>query len=287
MAKPKIPYALNRGEAIHPGLLRILKALGKRATVIGAKTDSDPADSVHELRTLIKRLRAFLWFLRPVLGAASFSTHNRLLRQTAQSLSSARDVHAVKSALSKAALKTSPLEKRRSLIAVAAHLEGTEDEKEISLVASAPVKASAATIVKVIAAVVSKTKQNQDSWPLPKDRVKVALRSVRKAEKQARQSDDVIAIHDWRKKTKRLFYLHQLLEQWPLTRARNPLGPIEKLQGLLGDHQDAVVAEHCLREHAGEIAASDLVHALAMLKKSRKALFKDARRCWKKIRQNR
>ncbi len=286
MAKPSISYALRQGEAMRPGLLRILKSMGERARALAAKPDRDVTDSIHELRTLIKRLRAYLWLIGPVLGKARLARSNEALRQAAQSLSPARDVQAVKSALSQAAVLESPPAKRQSLAQVSPAMAGSEAGREKSLVAFAPVKLSAATLTQIVAETIAQAKRSRAKWPLPEDRVVRALRSMRKAEKRTRQADDASLIHDWRKKTKRLFYLLQLTERLPEMDAGDAIKRVDKLQDLLGNHQDAVVAENYLRKHAGEIDAGHLARARNLLKRTRKALLKDARRCWQKMRRD-
>jgi len=57
--------AFQPDEAVEKGFVRILEQLAGCAAVIAPRSPRKLADSVHNARVLIKRLRAYLWFAKP------------------------------------------------------------------------------------------------------------------------------------------------------------------------------------------------------------------------------
>jgi CHAD domain-containing protein len=281
MAERLIPYALRHHEDLKPGLIRILETMGKDAEELAGKAEAELPESVHQLRTLIKRLRAYLWLMRPVLGKARCTHSNAALRKAGHRLEKTRDVHAVKSALTKAAHPDAHAEELQSLVQVSEDFSQREASGRKSTTPLAPLKKSIGTVTEVIAGALLQAKQTEE-WPSVKKRLGKALRLTGKSEKKARPSNDTALVHEWRKKAKRFFYLLQLTQRLSGT-SGDEVGKADKLQELLGDHQDAVVAENYLRKHGTHLDAGDLKRAGRLLKKTRERLLKDAGRCWREL----
>ncbi len=72
MATQSVSYSLGRHEAIGTGLIRLLNSMGQSARDLTGQPPAKLSESIHQLRVLIKRLRALLWFIRPILSAARY-----------------------------------------------------------------------------------------------------------------------------------------------------------------------------------------------------------------------
>ena len=96
------------------------------------------------------------------------------------------------------------------------------------------------------------------------------------------------ALHDARKTTKRARYAAELAERSRGRKATRFIAATKQLQDVLGDHQDAAVAERTIRELA-EGAPSDAAFAAGMLAERQRQRRRAARtaypRAWKTVRK--
>ena len=107
------------------GLLRVADSLIQNALDRIRSSASEPAEDVHLVRVTIKRLRAMLRLIRPVIGKTVFDRENTRLRNAARRLSWARD-----SAVVTQTLSTLPLSRGRKRDAAAAALAGFKHHGE-------------------------------------------------------------------------------------------------------------------------------------------------------------
>ncbi len=271
MPKLSTSYSLRRDEVVGPGLIRVLKTMAENARNLSGRPVSQLPDSIHDLRTLIKRLRAILWFDRPVLGKVRYKQSNGVLCKAAARLSQARDLVAVQLALTKAAMPETNEEHLRSLVRVSQAFARKEAERKKSDEASlSPLKKAVGDVVPVIEQTIRVAKDRK--VPSPRQRIKKAFRVARKARKKALRENQLPLVHEWRKKSKRLFYLLQLTKNLPGTGMAGCLEKVDKLQETLGEFQDGVVAENHLRRHPPDVDATDLDRTIRLLKKKRKLL---------------
>jgi CHAD domain-containing protein len=280
MATQLIPYSLRLNEAVCPGMVRILKAIGQSVREISEKPESELEKSIHDIRTLIKRLRAYLWFLRPAIGRALYAQRNATLRKAAQRLSKTRDLHAVASALTKTAIPSMDEKHLHALAQVSqAFAQQTAAAKKTGSSVSLLEKVSD-PVIQVISNVTKIMKRNDREISSPGHRLKKAFKQARKAMKKTMHKKDSRLVHEWRKKTKRLFYILQLTDHLPNVGMIECLRKVDKLQEKLGDFQDNIVAENHLRACSPEVDSAHLEQAIHLLRKNRKILFKDAHHCW-------
>src|SRR5471032_2534295 len=94
-----LTYVLPPREKTSRGFVRVLRAISVRAQGLERRSREPVADSIHELRLLIKRARALLWFARPVLDKSAYARARTRLRRAAQILAGQRDRAATQSTL--------------------------------------------------------------------------------------------------------------------------------------------------------------------------------------------
>jgi len=283
MATQSIPYSLHRREALRPGLVRILNAMGQSARKLSERPESEAEKSIHDIRTLTKRLRAYLWFLRPVIGKTLHAHGNSCLRKAARRLSKTRDLHAVGAALGKAAISIANENHLHALVQVSQAFAQQTAEAQKKVPPTISLEKTADTIIQTISKVTKTLKQDPREIPSPVHRLKKIYKRTRKTRKESMLKKDSRLVHEWRKKTKRLFYILQLTGQLPHIGMTDCLKKVGKLQEKLGDFQDHIVAENHLRQQPPEVKTACVKKTLHLLRKRRKTLLKEAYRCWDSI----
>jgi len=276
MAKSSPPYALRHRESLRPGLIRILNTMGRDARKLSEMPENELGESIHGLRILIKRLRAYMWFLRPALGKSLYAKSNYKLSKAAQRLSSARDLHAVASALTKAAAPQTDEKHLQALSHVSRAFALQTATAQESTPKVQPLDEVADSIIQSISQLVKIAKENADKWPHSAHRIKKAFNQTRKAMKKSLRRKDVRFVHEWRKKAKRLFYLLQLTARLPHANKPDCLNEVDELQETLGNFQDTVVAENHLRKSPPDTDATHIEHAVRLLQINRDLLLEDA-----------
>jgi CHAD domain-containing protein len=283
MTKQSIPYSLRHNEALRAGLVRILNAMGHDARYLAEQPESKLEKSVHDIRTLIKRLRAYLWFIRPAIGKALHAKGNAALRKAAQRLSEARDLHAVASALNKAAIPETDENHLQALARVSQTFAQQAAAAQKTDSSASALEKVVDTLVQAISKITWAVKRTSRELPSPGHRFKKALKHTRETMKETTRKKDPRLVHEWRKKTKILFYILQLTARLPHTGGIECLRKVDKLQEHLGDFQDNIVAENHLRCSSPKIDAAHLKRTLHLLRKKRKVLLAEAHHCWSSV----
>lgn len=229
-------FRLRRGESVGDGLRRI--ASGRAASAVErmrqAEAGKRPAEAVHGARKDLKKVRAVLRLARADLGDKLFRAENRRYRDAARLLSASRDAEARLATL--IALRDSA----RTELPVAvttwqAELEAARDR------VGAP---SADTIGAALAAVEA-GREGIAGWPLDDSGWKtlgVALersyRAGREGRDRATTGPSAEAIHEWRKRSKDLWYQLRILSSaWPAV-LEPTAEQAHALTEMLGDHHD-------------------------------------------------
>ncbi len=66
---PRVHFVFDSHKEMRGEVTRILGQISDRANFLARKSQVPGDGEVHEVRLLIKRLRARLWFSRPALGS--------------------------------------------------------------------------------------------------------------------------------------------------------------------------------------------------------------------------
>lgn len=282
--KKTASFSLLRDEAVSDGLLRILASASKVVRDLGKPGKKVLPDSVHALRVLIKRLRALLWFLRPILTDDDYDQGKALLKKAADTLAESRDLTVVRAVFEQVAAtktgKKKQLAASRVSQAIANHGSGPvgsgEVTPEILRETSGIILQAVQELHRVIRA--------HSELPSPAKRIKKALRATCKTAGAALKKEDPSLLHEWRKNAKRLLYELELAQNQPRQKWTDQIGAIDKLQQVLGEFHDTVVAGHHLDDHRPEdLDEADLARTHSMLEKKRKRLLRDAKRLWKSV----
>lgn len=246
-------FGLSSGEGLAAGLSRV--AAGRAECALdclrGSAGQVAGAEAVHGARKDLKKLRTVLRLLREELGGKRYRRANGHFREAGRALSTARDAEV----------------KQQTLEALAGHeedlpAEAVESWRKI-LVRDREAAANTARDRPAVEGAAARIEQGLqeirgwdlegDAWDLVGPGLTRAYRRGRRAMKNAERRRGEGELHEWRKRSKDLWYGLRLLSgAWS--------GPLEataeeahELSDRLGDHHDlAVLREDLAERNLGE-----------------------------------
>jgi CHAD domain-containing protein len=265
MARFAYAFSSRKKEDAKDEFVRVLHLISSRFEKLTGP------EAVHDVRTLIKLLRALLWLARPSLPPALFDSAKKRLRQAAQMLAGARDAKVVKSTLENLQKEARQADERKAVEIVLERLAEKNGGSQSHL------KEAVGLVQKTI----GELEQGVASeWKSPARRLRKAYRQTGRAREAARKSGRAASYHEWRKKAKRLLFLLQILESGK--KANRTIERVDKMQQRLGDYHDSVVLEEKLKKKFRS-AKAEVEPVLRMLKARERRLRKKAGKIAEKI----
>src|SRR4051794_10099618 len=235
-------YALDLADLPGSAAAAAHEQLRDAVEQLEAQHGQDPEKAVHEARKDVKKVRALLRLLRPVLPPRVRQAENAALRGAAGSISGARDADVMVSTLE--GLR----DRAAGRVAGSAIDHAVEHLRERSAAARGN---GGGSVVAALAALRAADVRVEAWAPGRLSRKDVAAGMSRTygdgraAMRAARKDPSTEALHDWRKRVKDLWYEERLITAaWPpLLEASS--SELKVLSELLGDDHDlAVLAEH-------------------------------------------
>jgi CHAD domain-containing protein len=242
-AGPPEAFTLSWHKQSADSFARVLRRIAAHARHLAGDARFSTEDAMHEVRLLIKRVRALLWFARPSLARTIETEARTQLRKAARLLAGHRDSKAAQSTFEKMLKEVDSIRARKAVsISSQTLLErnGAADEKNRQSIAQA---------VQVLCAEIDDFAQAVErtaKWPSATKRTEKAFRAMRKTGKKAQRSQTNADFHAWRKKAKRLLFLLELRDGDRSSRETRLLDHVDQLQATLGDDHDCVVTAHQL-----------------------------------------
>lgn len=278
----KIQPSLHPHEPTAAGLARIVGELVNGAVNRIDHPTADRAEDIHQIRVSIKRLRAVLLLLRPVVSEVAYERENARLRDAGQRLAGSRDAAVA----------------RKTLLALADSATGRNEREAFAKVLNAfrttvePPAASAqhAALRKVAAALresgerIPRLRLSAKGWKAIGSGLEAVYRAGRKRMRRAYASGDDVAFHRWRIRGKNLFYqLEMLAPIWP-ARLCESVGRLKKLQRKIGDDHDLAVVKAVLEDAPDTFGGACATRrVLDCAKRRSRKLRKASRKLGKKI----
>lgn len=245
-------YRLKRKESVADGTRRI--ASGRVETAL-ERLDEDGADqdaAVHGVRKDLKKLRAVLRLVRDGLGEDFYRAQNRHFRDAGRLLSDVRDAQVKLETLDALDKRYGPEMPDQPSSMWRGMLEG-----ECGQVTNEQAGESRARMQEAREMIAGGAEQLADwpldghGWRLVESGLSRGYREARKAMKRVRSSHAAEDVHEWRKRTKDLWYHLRLLRgSW-----KPVIGELAEqahvLADLLGDHHDLTVLAEDLEGRQG------------------------------------
>jgi CHAD domain-containing protein len=236
-------YRLKRGEPLPDGVARVARGrIDNAIDELSGEAGSNPEEAVHNARKDIKKLRALLRLVRGELGKGVYQRESASLREAAAALAGLRDADVMVATLDGLELDepiAGPL--RQALEAHRLRTGGGSREQ------------AAAEAGELLGAMRTRI----DDWPLENDSFEALEPGLRRMYRRGRREwramrsePTVEGLHEWRKRTKELWYDHELLRPlWkPVMKAVGD--EAHELSDKLGDDHDLAVLLDWAREHA-------------------------------------
>jgi CHAD domain-containing protein len=271
---PSRAYRLGEEEAPSEGLERIARGRIDHALDELRDDGSDTvAESVHEARKDLKKLRAVLRLVRGELDEAIYRRENERFRNAGRLLAGARDAGVKLKTLDALTAEGSHVPPKAVL---RKYFEALQSERDGRVDVGEELDGAASEIEGGAVAVAS-LNLSTDSWDLVGPGLGRAYRRGRNRFRDARRDPSAEAIHEWRKRVKDLWYHLRILNPiWPELLGETA-DQAHALSELLGDHHDLAVLAEDARGRADRFnSGTDLAALLAAIERRQAVLFEDA-----------
>jgi CYTH domain-containing protein/CHAD domain-containing protein len=244
-SEEKTKFHLKRSESVAQGLRRIVTEEIEAALAHLSRYEATPDKAIHETRKSIKRLRALLRIMRPVLGKV-FADENETLGEVGRTLSTVRDAQALMETLDHLTVAYSEQLPPAGLPKLRQMLLNHKQAQAEQLAGKQQLPRLIATL--------QQTLKRAYSWPYKAMDIELlaegVAHSVRRGRAQSAaaydQPDDE-TFHTWRKRAKDLRYQLTLLQKlWPEVFA-GYLESAKTVEELLGLDHNLVVLRDTLR----------------------------------------
>jgi len=259
-------FKLKKKEREDEGIRRVAHGRTEDAVELLRDPDADPVEAVHEARKDMKKLRATLKLVRPVLGEDLYDRENTRFRDAGRALSDVRDAQARAETIDALAERFADDPPPGGWWAIRAELAGDD-----------PGDGALDGLRDRTAAKVVGGDQAIEEWPLDergfelvRPGLKRAYSRARKRFRAARADPGDEAFHEWRKRSKDLWYHLRLLRRgWPAV-MDTTADEAHELSDRLGDDHDLAVLTAFLRDERPPLT-TEQAEALAGLIATRRA----------------
>jgi CHAD domain-containing protein len=254
MKKPDV--CLHTDESLGLGVLRVAEDLIDYIVGSDQHPKQEEGEYIHHVRTTIKRLRALLRLIRPVVGETFFNRENARLRNAGHRLAVARDTE-----VARETLKALPVSDDPEKQAVAAALAGLKNKNGT--------RTDIGDALNEIRKELEQTKRNlqqlqlvNGEWEVIEPGLRDVYRQSRKRMDRALHDGGDEAFHKWRIRVKNLLYELELLEPvWPKQMDKLTTR-LSKLQDKIGYDHDIAVLKGILRKTPERFGGTEAVERL-------------------------
>ncbi|MDQ4119196.1 MAG: CHAD domain-containing protein [Actinomycetota bacterium] len=238
----------------------------------GTRSGEDIED-LHQMRVAVRRMRAALKSARPLLDAAWADALRAELGWLGRALGPSRDLDVMIDRL-RGEISTLPPAEQAAGEVLVGHLERERSAARRAMNAELDDPRYGALVRRLADAVAEPLPEPPEGVARPEliDLVRAEARKLHKAVRRAGDDPPDMTLHDLRIRTKRLRYTGELVEpamreqggkRTPAAKAvRKTLKASAGLQEVLGDHQDACVAEHRIRQLLDDLGDAPDAHVV-------------------------
>jgi CHAD domain-containing protein len=242
-----MPYRLSADEPVSEGLRRVSREqLQTAVDRLDAALDGDPVGAIHDARKALKKERSVLRAARGGMRARQRRRENAHLRDSARRLGRARDADATLSALSETAEQFSGQIPEATVDAVRERLVQEQEVARASLIGDEVPRRTAEDLRETLLRV-EEWKLRDGGWSVLRPGVEREYRRGRRAMRKAATAHTTKRMHEWRKRSKDLWYQLRLLTELAPGTVRGQAKDAHHLSDLLGDLHDLVVLEAAIR----------------------------------------
>jgi CHAD domain-containing protein len=262
-------YRLQPDESVPDGLRRCAREqLDWAIDQLTLRVADDPVEAVHEARKSLKKTRSLLRLGRGTLEPAERRRDNAALRSAGRRLSAARDAEVMLEATDGLAERFAGRLPQATFDAIRDHLAAAR------LPDSAPT-GQVAEELKVVRNRVEHWSSRASGWKALEPGLERSYARGRAALDKAHRQPTVENLHDWRKRSKDLWYHLRLLEPLAPGIVGGAVKDADRLSNLLGDDHDLAVLHEALERGAGDVKI-DVGEVLELVEHRREQLQAEA-----------
>jgi len=256
-------YQLRTDERVMEGLRRCAREqLDRAIEELTTRVNDDPVDAVHEARKALKKARSLLRLSRGTFDPSDRRRENAALRHAGRALSSARDAEVVLDAVDELADRFAGRVPQSTFTAIRRHLEAERDPARRRLFESG-LTGQVAGELKAVRSRIDDWSLRHGGWRALEPGLERSYARGRDALERARRRPTVENLHEWRKRTKDLWYHLRMLKPAAPGIVGGAVKEADRLSKLLGDDHDLAVLRECVERSAGALAVDlDAVYEL-------------------------
>ena len=140
------PLAFHPDEKVARGFVRVLGEMVIQARILARPSRRTSVESVHDMRLLIKRLRALLWLASPAFASSALHQSKSRLREASHQLAAQRELVVMRAILEGLARETGKAADRKTLLRLA-HAQSSQSAITAKV---EPLRQAAAIVLKTI-----------------------------------------------------------------------------------------------------------------------------------------
>lgn len=236
-----MPYRFQQGEDVQTAARRCAREQLDRAVdelIDGVRTD--PVEAVHAARKALKKERSLLRLVRGSMDRDQRRRENAALRLAGRRLSLARDAEVTIQALDDLADRYAGQLPKSTFDAIRARLD-VQAQTERDRLMDSGLTAEVADELKSIRARSGEWTLGRRGWGAVEPGLLRVYRDGRAAFRRARRDPMTENLHEWRKRSKDLWYHLRLLADTAPGTMRGHADDAHRLSDLLGDDHDLAV----------------------------------------------
>jgi CHAD domain-containing protein len=261
-------FKLKKKESAKKGIRRVAHDRAEDAVGLLRDEEADPIEAVHEARKDLKKLRATLKLVRPLIGDKAYGRENARFRDAGRALSDIRDVQ-VRAQTIDALAKRFPDDPP----------PGGWWTLRALLVDDASGNGALESLREQVSDEIERGDQAIEDWPLGANGFDLLGPGLKRAYsrgcrrfRDARKDPSDEKLHEWRKRSKDLWYHLRLVRRaWPEVMTTTA-DEAHELSDRLGDDHDLVVLTADLEDARPPLSHEQLEHLRKLIGKRRKEL---------------
>jgi CHAD domain-containing protein len=270
-----MPYRLQTDELVQDGVRRCAREQLDRAIAqLTERMADDPVEAVHDARKALKQERSLLRLVRGTLPRAERRRENAALRHAGRTLSGARDAEVMLQALDELAQRSTGRVPQSAFDAIRGPLAVDRDRARQRLLESG-LAGGVADELRTIRLRIDDWTLQRGGWKALEPGLDPGYRRGRRAFRRAQNEPTVERMHEWRKRTKDLWYHLRLLKAVSPGIVGGHADDAHALADLLGDDHDLALLADTLPARASALAV-DLDAVIELIDHRREQLQAEA-----------
>jgi CHAD domain-containing protein len=277
-----MPYRIQSNELVQDGVRRCAREqLDRAVAALTERVTDDPVEAVHDARKALKQERSLLRLARGTLDPAERRHDNAALRDAGRMLSAARDAEVMLQALDQLSERFAGQVPQTTFDAIRRQLESERDPARQRLLESG-LTGAVADELRAVRMRIDDWPLRRGGWPALEPGLDRSYRRGRRAFERARSKPTVESLHEWRKRSKDLWYHLRLLKAASPGILGGHADEAHRLSDLLGDDHDLAILSEKLRGATGGPAV-DVDAVIELIDHRREQLQADAMQAGERV----